>query len=180
MLLSTTLKLQEKLHDFYNLLSRQPWEEVANWLKSGNIITTGVGKSGYVARKVASTFCTYGIPAHFVNPTEAVHGELGGLTQAHKIMAFTMSGATAELQSMAQPAWLWYENAVILTAAESPQLPHRFVLRVPRVDEPVPVVGAIVLQLLGDGIAIEAARLRGFSPEDLATYHPANRIRTQT
>src|ERR1700761_7848466 len=63
----------------------------------GKVVTTGIGKAGYVAQKFAATLCSTGTPAVFIHPAEAAHGDLG-LVDAHDvIIAFSTSGKTREV-----------------------------------------------------------------------------------
>src|SRR5471030_3415427 len=66
----------------------------------GRVIVTGMGKSGHVGHKIASTFASTGTPALFVHPAEASHGDLGMITKADVILALSWSGETAELKNL--------------------------------------------------------------------------------
>src|ERR1700710_1999999 len=66
----------------------------------GRVIVTGMGKSGHVGRKIASTLASTGTPAFFVHPGEASHGDLGMITTDDVIMALSWSGETAELKNL--------------------------------------------------------------------------------
>src|SRR6202795_4470580 len=66
----------------------------------GRVIVTGMGKSGHVGRKIASTFASTGTPALFVHPGEASHGDLGMITKSDVILALSWSGETAELKNL--------------------------------------------------------------------------------
>jgi arabinose-5-phosphate isomerase len=63
----------------------------------GKIITTGIGKAGYIARKAASTFCTTGSPSVFLHPGDASHGDVGILAAEDAILAFSNSGKNREV-----------------------------------------------------------------------------------
>jgi arabinose-5-phosphate isomerase len=63
----------------------------------GRVIVSGIGKSGHVARKIASTLSSTGTPAHFVHPAEASHGDLGMITRGDVFIALSNSGESAEL-----------------------------------------------------------------------------------
>jgi arabinose-5-phosphate isomerase len=63
----------------------------------GKIITTGIGKAGYIARKAASTFCTTGSPSVFLHPGDASHGDVGILGAEDAILAFSNSGKNREV-----------------------------------------------------------------------------------
>ena len=66
----------------------------------GRVIVTGMGKSGHVARKIASTLASTGTPAFFVHPGEASHGDLGMIASNDVILALSWSGETAELKNI--------------------------------------------------------------------------------
>ncbi len=66
----------------------------------GKIVTTGMGKAGHIARKVAGTLSSTGTPACFVHPGEAEHGDLGVLAQGDVVIAFSTSGKTREVIEM--------------------------------------------------------------------------------
>ena len=66
----------------------------------GRVIVTGMGKSGHIGHKIASTFASTGTPALFVHPAEASHGDLGMITKSDVILALSWSGETAELKNI--------------------------------------------------------------------------------
>ncbi len=70
----------------------------------GKIITTGMGKAGIIAHKMASTLCSTGTPASFLHPGEAAHGDLGLLAPGDVIIAFSTSGKTREIIEMLELA----------------------------------------------------------------------------
>ena len=67
---------------------------------TGRIIVTGMGKSGYIARKIAATLASTGAPANYVHPGEASHGDLGMITSNDAVIALSNSGGTAELSDI--------------------------------------------------------------------------------
>ena len=167
----TIFDLQTGLYALFNGAFNIDATKIAEVLRKG-IITTGVGKSGYVARKVASTFATYGISSQFVHPTEGAHGEFGGV---HKdimpLVWFSASGKTPELEAIVR-----YFGAYIgITCCREPELPSLHTIVIPDLKEDVPVIVPALMQVVGDGLAREAAILNGWSPDDLKWTHPANR-----
>ena len=64
---------------------------------AGRVVVTGMGKSGHIARKVASTLASTGTPAFFLHPAEAGHGDLGMITHTDVVIALTNSGETPEI-----------------------------------------------------------------------------------
>src|SRR5690348_9757271 len=67
---------------------------------AGRVTVTGMGKSGHVARKIASTLASTGTPAQFVHPAEASHGDLGMIANNDVVLALSWSGETAELKNI--------------------------------------------------------------------------------
>ena len=63
----------------------------------GRVVVSGIGKSGHIARKIASTLASTGTPAFFVHPAEAIHGDLGMITQDDVLIALSNSGESTEL-----------------------------------------------------------------------------------
>uniref|UniRef100_A0A1A9UKA9 SIS domain-containing protein n=1 Tax=Glossina austeni TaxID=7395 RepID=A0A1A9UKA9_GLOAU len=94
-ILSLELKNLEYLHQCINHNFQKVGEVLLNC--SGKIVTMGVGKSGYIARKLAATFSSTGNPSFFVHPTEASHGDLGMLSSGDIIIAFSKSGESSEI-----------------------------------------------------------------------------------
>ena len=66
----------------------------------GKVLTTGIGKAGYMASKFAATLCSTATPAHFVHPAEAAHGDLGIVGDQDCIIAFSTSGKSREVLEM--------------------------------------------------------------------------------
>ena len=67
---------------------------------TGRVVVTGMGKSGHIARKIASTMASVGTPAMYVHPGEASHGDLGMITEADAVLALSNSGETPELSDI--------------------------------------------------------------------------------
>src|SRR5471030_1341259 len=66
----------------------------------GRVVVSGIGKSGHIARKIASTMASTGTPAYFVHPAEASHGDLGMVTPDDAFIAISYSGESAELMAI--------------------------------------------------------------------------------
>jgi arabinose-5-phosphate isomerase len=66
----------------------------------GKVIVTGIGKSGLICQKIASTFASTGTPAFFLHPAEGVHGDLGVLTKKDVVLALSNSGETKEILNL--------------------------------------------------------------------------------
>jgi arabinose-5-phosphate isomerase len=149
----------------------------------GRIITTGIGKSGYVARKVAATFASTGSPALFVHPAEAAHGDLGMLMPQDALIAFSNSGSTAELQPILNhAAKLGIKVVGVAGRADSPVMRAATVqLLLPRVDEAcpanlAPTTSTAMMMALGDALAMTVARAHGMSRAGFEALHPGGAI----
>ena len=149
----------------------------------GRIITTGIGKSGYVARKVAATFASTGSPALFVHPAEAAHGDLGMLMPQDAVIAFSNSGSTAELQPVLNhAAKLGIKVVGVAGRADSPVMRAATVqLLLPRVDEAcpanlAPTTSTAMMMALGDALAMTVARAQGMSRAGFEALHPGGTI----
>lgn len=147
------------------------------------LVVTGMGKSGLIARKVAATFAATGTPASFIHPGEAGHGDLGMLAPGDVLFVLSNSGNTIELLSV-----LTYARQIgipIIGAAsrrDSAVLKRSDVpLFIPHVREACPVnvapTTSTTMQLaLGDALAMAVMDLRGISKTALRALHPAGAI----
>lgn len=149
----------------------------------GRVVTTGIGKSGHVARKIAATLASTGTPALFVHPAEAAHGDLGMLMANDGLIAFSNSGTTAELQPILHHA-AKLGMTVIGVAGRQDTLVMRAAavrLLLPQVDEAcpanlAPTTSTIMMMALGDALAMTVARTRGLSRAGFEALHPGGTI----
>ena len=74
--------------------------------KKGKLVTSGMGKAGQIAMNIATTFCSTGIPAVFLHPSEAQHGDLGILQENDLLLLISNSGKTREIVELTQLALL--------------------------------------------------------------------------
>jgi arabinose-5-phosphate isomerase len=92
------LQLQRNALDLLEKEINQEYDRAVDALMSaGNIVATGVGKSGFVARKFAASLTSLGVPARFMHSTDALHGDLGAVSAGSLVMLFSKSGETREL-----------------------------------------------------------------------------------
>ena len=149
----------------------------------GQVLTTGVGKSGLVAKKIAATLTSTGTPATFVHPVDAVHGDLGIVSSQDAAILISKSGETAELLDLI-PAFRRRGVAVVaLTCQPESALGQAadYVLDLGRPREAcpedlVPTSTTTAALALGDALAIVLMRLKGFTREDFVFLHPGGVI----
>jgi arabinose-5-phosphate isomerase len=147
------------------------------------IIVTGIGKSGIIARKIAATLRSTGTQAHFLHAAEAIHGDLGMLDSGDIVLALSYSGETEELlrllptlkrlnaklvaiggcstSTLAQASNIFLDTSVSVEAC-----PLNL----------APTASTTVMLGLGDALALEVSRRRGWKAEDFADLHPGGRI----
>src|SRR5580692_3564361 len=150
---------------------------------SGRIVVTGIGKSAIIARKIAATLRSTGTQAHFLHAAEAIHGDLGMLAADGTVLALSYSGGTEELlrllptlkrlnakliavcgcstSTLAQASDIFLDTSV---SAEACPL------------NLAPTASTTVMLALGDALALEVSRRRGWKAEDFADLHPGGRI----
>lgn len=145
----------------------------------GQVLTSGVGKSGLVAKKIAATLTSTGTPATFVHPVDAVHGDLGIVSERDAAILLSKSGETAELLELL-PAFRRHGVPVIAMTCDRASALAREAdaivdLGNPREacpDDLVPTSSTTAALAMGDALAIALMRLKGFTRADFAVLHP--------
>jgi arabinose-5-phosphate isomerase len=145
----------------------------------GRVVVSGMGKSGYIARKIAATLASTGTPAFFVHPAEASHGDLGMITAEDTILALSNSGETAELVSILPLVKRVGAKLIVITGNADSNLAQLADLHLDaRVEKEAcplnlaPTASTTVALALGDALAVSLLDARGFGPEDFARSHP--------
>ena len=150
---------------------------------AGKVVVTGMGKSGIVARKIASTMVSTGTPAVFLHPADAMHGDLGITLAGDVVLALSKSGETEEISSIL----IYSKNigvpVISITANLGSTLAKNsnLVLFTP-VDEEAcplnlaPTSSTTAALVVGDALAMILMKMRGFNPEQFASVHPGGRL----
>ena len=145
----------------------------------GKVITTGMGKAGFVARKFASTLCSTATPASFVHPSEAAHGDLGLIDERDSIVAFSTSGKTNEVIEMLQLSrHLGVQTIIGITSHPDSKLRgvSDIVLDMGVIEEPcrlglTPTASVAVMLTISDAIALTLMDLKGVTRKDFGLRH---------
>lgn len=150
---------------------------------SGRIIVMGMGKSGHIANKIASTLASTGTPAHFVHPAEASHGDIGMITAADVVLALSNSGTTEELLSILPVLKRKGVPLITMTGNITSVLAQAADVNLDASVEieacPLglaPTTSTTVSLVLGDAIAMALLEARGFTAEDFAFSHPGGNL----
>jgi arabinose-5-phosphate isomerase len=149
----------------------------------GKVVLMGMGKSGLVGRKIASTFASTGTPAFFLHPAEGVNGDFGMLAKEDVVIAISNSGETRELLE-ALPLIKRYGNRLIaLTGKVNSSLARAgdvcLDLYVKEEACPMglaPTASTTATLAMGDSLAIALMGKRGFDEKDFALLHPGGTL----
>ena len=149
----------------------------------GSIVVTGVGKAGLVGQKLVATLASTGSPAHFLHPSEAVHGDLGRVRTKDLVWAISNSGRSEEVVRIGPHLRQHSTGLVAITATEDNPLAAiaDCVVAIGKHTEAcpnglAPTSSTAVMMAVGDAIAMLASQLRGFTPQDFARYHPGGAL----
>jgi arabinose-5-phosphate isomerase len=149
----------------------------------GRVITTGMGKSGIICRKLAATLSSTGTSASFLHPAEAIHGDLGMIQPTDVVIALSHSGETAELLRVLEFIRRVGARLIAMTgSAESTLGQAADVMLDCRVDEEAcpmnlaPTASTTAALALGDALAMTLLVRKGFREEDFASLHPGGKL----
>ncbi|PIB23439.1 KpsF/GutQ family protein [Amylibacter kogurei] len=149
----------------------------------GRLIVAGMGKSGQIARKLASTFASTGTPSYFVHPAEASHGDLGMIHGDDVLLLLSWSGETQELSDILEYSKRYYVPMIALTASKNSTLADKsdIAIVLPKVTEScphnlAPTTSALVQLAVGDAMAVTLLRMKGFSTAAFREFHPGGKL----
>ena len=149
----------------------------------GKLILSGVGKNAHIAQKLTGTFNSIGVPACFLDATQALHGDLGLCAPGDLAILLSNSGATHEMLRLLPLFEKFGLETVALTGAPDSELVRgcdfRLVYSAPREACPLalaPTASTTAALALGDALAMVLLETRGLTREDFAKYHPAGTL----
>ena len=145
----------------------------------GRVVVIGMGKSGHIGGKIASTLASTGTPAFFLHPGEASHGDVGMITTDDLVIAISNSGETMEVVSILpivkrlgvkliamsgkpKSALADQSDACLDISVDKEACPHNL----------APTASTTATLVMGDALAVAVQKLRGFSAQDFARTHP--------
>lgn len=145
----------------------------------GHVVLSGVGKSGHIAAKIAATLASTGTPAFYVNPLDALHGDLGMITENDVALLISNSGNSDEILRMA--AFLQERDLPIVALTGNPTSllartsTHHINVAVEKEACPLnlaPTSSTTAAMAMGDALACVLIELRHFRAQDFAMFHP--------
>ena len=169
-----------KLKKFINSSFNNAVETIANC--QSKVILAGVGKSGLIASKIASTFSSVGTPAFSISANDCSHGDLGSITKKDILILISNSGNSEELKNIIQYANR-YKIKLISIVSKRNSLLYKasdIKLLLPDVEEAghgiVPTASTSVQLSIGDALAVSLMYYKKFSKLDFKKFHPAGSI----
>ena len=149
----------------------------------GRVVVSGMGKSGHIARKIASTMASTGTPAFFVHPAEASHGDLGMIMREDVVVALSYSGESDELLTIIPLIKRQGAKLIAITGNDGSALAKEADVcldaRVSQEACPLnlaPTASTTAALALGDALAIALLDARGFGADDFARSHPGGSL----
>jgi len=149
----------------------------------GRIIVSGLGKSGHIARKIASTLTSTGTPATFLHPVEGLHGDLGIVGRDDIAVLVSKSGDTSELAGLMEYlVRLGVPIVALVGRAGSALTRHATVTLDCSVNEEAcpmdlaPTTSTTAALAMGDALAVVVLQLKGFEESDFAALHPGGSL----
>jgi len=152
--------------------------------KKGKVIISGVGKSGIIAKKIASTLSSVGTPSFFVDASACSHGDLGQISSNDVLILISLSGETDELKNIIQYANRNKKITLIAIVSKKNSLLYKasdIKLLLPEVKEAgpsniVPTSSTIVQLSIGDALAVATMKYKKFDKLDFKKFHPSGSL----
>ena len=145
----------------------------------GRVVVTGMGKSGLVGRKIAATLSSTGTPSHFLNPAEALHGDMGTAAKGDVVLALSNSGETDELKALLPALRKMGCRILLFTGKPASSLVQwadvTLDVGVEKEACPLnlsPTASTTAALAMGDALAIALLEKNGFTEKDFAQFHP--------
>lgn len=148
--------------------------------KKGKLVTSGMGKAGQIAMNIATTFCSTGIPAVFLHPSEAQHGDLGVLQPNDLLLLISNSGKTREIIELTQLARNLDPElkSIVITGNPDSALAHESTVCLSTGSPKevcilgmTPTTSTTVMTVIGDILVVQTMQQTGFTIEDYSKRH---------
>ena len=174
----------QAIHELSNLLDNQ-FSEVVNLLynSTDRLVVTGIGKSAIIANKVVATLNSTGQPAMFMHAADAIHGDLGMIQNNDVILCISKSGSTPEIKvlvplikNLGNKLIGMVSNKSSFLAEHSDYVLHAFAEKEACPNNLAPTTSTTTQLVLGDALAVALLKMRGFSSNDFAKYHPGGAL----
>jgi len=152
-------------------------------LKNNKVVVTGIGKSGLIGKKIAATLASTGTSAIFINAAEALHGDLGMISNGDIVITISNSGNSDEILSILTPIKKIGGKIIAFTGNEKSTLAKyaEIVINIGVEKEACPLGTAPMSSttatlVMGDALAVALMKMRNFTENDFAKYHPGGSL----
>lgn len=149
----------------------------------GRVVVTGMGKSGLIGQKIASTMASTGTPAFFLHPAEGIHGDLGMIMKGDVVIALSNSGETEEVLRILPVIKRLGASLIVMTGNSGSTLAKSgdVFLDISVKEEACPLglaptASTTATLAMGDALAVALLLKRGFRAEDFALFHPGGAL----
>ena len=149
----------------------------------GRVVIVGIGKSGLIGRKIAATLASTGTPSFFVHPVEALHGDLGMITNGDVILALSYSGQTEEINKILPSLARRKLTIISMTGNEKSKLALMSDIHVKiHIDKEAcpynlaPTASTTATLAVGDALAVCLMKVKHFEKTDFAMFHPGGSL----
>ncbi|EHH0536953.1 KpsF/GutQ family sugar-phosphate isomerase [Campylobacter lari] len=149
----------------------------------GRCVVSGMGKSGHIGAKIAATLASTGTPSFFVHPGEALHGDLGMITNDDVVLAISNSGETEELLKIIPVIKKRKIPLIVMSGRKNSTLAKQadvfLDISVEKEACPLqlaPMSSTTATLVMGDALAAALMKARDFKPDDFALFHPGGSL----
>jgi arabinose-5-phosphate isomerase len=149
----------------------------------GAVLTCGIGKAGIIARKLSASLSSTGTPSHFLNPSEGVHGDVGSIRSGDLVIILSDSGETEEILRMLSILKKLNHPVISISSTRNNSLARfsNVSLAYGKIREACPLglapsASTTAMLALGDALFLSVMKLRKFTADDFAIYHPAGQL----
>lgn len=150
---------------------------------NGKVILCGMGKSGHIAKKISATMASLGTPSFYLHPAEAMHGDLGMVSENDLVILISHSGETQEIVQLIPTIKVIGAKLVAITSNADSTLARECEIAqiMPTVREAcelnlAPTSSTTSVLAYGDALAVVASKIYGFNEENFALFHPAGSL----
>ena len=150
---------------------------------SGKVVLTGMGKPGHIGTKIAATLASLGTPSFFMHPGEALHGDLGMVEEKDIVILMSYSGESDEITRLMPTLNEIGCKTVAITGKPKSTLAKecQYHIYFPEFEEAcymglAPTSSTTALLVVGDALAVTAARAKNYTREDFGLHHPAGAL----
>lgn len=180
----TILAESKAIANLANLINVD-FENAINYIYNfkGRVIVTGIGKSANIATKIVATFNSTGTPAVFMHAADAIHGDLGNILEEDVVICISKSGNTPEIKVLV-PLIKNYGNKIIAITGNIDSFLGKnadftlntFVEKEACPNNLAPTTSTTAQLVMGDALAVCLLKLKGFTSNDFAKYHPGGAL----